>query len=77
MFSHIPPADVKMNGFVSNTNGTGVFLLKLNWYLDRRETSPTLVCIRPNLKPGEKNEISLRNECHSIVSTISSTGIKT
>jgi hypothetical protein len=27
-------------------------LLTLNWYLDRRETRPTLVCINPNRIPG-------------------------
>jgi hypothetical protein len=40
-----------MNDLGSNTRGTGVFLLTQSWYFDRRETSPTLVCIRPNLIP--------------------------
>ena len=35
----------------SNTTGIGVFLLTLSWYFDRRETSPTLVCISPNRIP--------------------------
>jgi hypothetical protein len=57
--SHIPPRGNKMNYFLSNTNGTGVvFLFTLNWYLDRRETSPTLVCISPNRIPGKKFETS-------------------
>jgi hypothetical protein len=44
-----------MNGFVSITKGTGVVLLKLNWYLERRQTSPTLVCISPNRIPEKEN----------------------
>jgi hypothetical protein len=27
--------------------------LTLNWYLDRRDTSPTFVCISPNRIPGK------------------------
>jgi hypothetical protein len=51
----MPPTGDKKN-VLSNNNGTGVFLLTLNWYLDRREISPTLVCISPNRKPGNKIE---------------------
>jgi hypothetical protein len=54
----MPPTGARMNDFISNTNGTGVLLLTLNWYLDRRETSPTLVCISPNRMPANKMENS-------------------
>jgi hypothetical protein len=53
--SEIPLAEAKMNDFLSKTIGTGVFLLALNWYLDRRETIATLVCNRPNRIPGKQN----------------------
>jgi hypothetical protein len=49
--SHIPPLGDKMFVLGSNTMGIGVFLLTLNWYFDRRETNPTLVCISPNRIP--------------------------
>jgi hypothetical protein len=51
----MPPTGDKANDFLSNTNGTGVFVLTLIWYLDRRETSPTLVCISPNRIPAKHN----------------------
>jgi hypothetical protein len=41
-----------MNEFLLKTKGTGVFLLTQNWYLEIRETIPTLVCISPNRIPG-------------------------
>jgi hypothetical protein len=50
----MPPTAGKMNYLFSNATGTEVLLKTLNWYLDRRETSPTLVCIRPNRIPGNK-----------------------
>jgi hypothetical protein len=53
--SHIPPTGDKITDVVSKTNGTGVFLLTQNWYLERREMSPTLVCISPNRIPGKQN----------------------
>jgi hypothetical protein len=55
--SHIPPVGASMNDFGSNTRGIGVFLLTLNRYLDRRETSPTLVCINPNRIPETKDSL--------------------
>jgi hypothetical protein len=54
--SQMPPRGDSMNDLLSNTNGTGVFMLTLNWYLDRRETSPTLVCISPNRRPAKKKK---------------------
>ena len=57
--SHIPPNGDKLNDFGSNTRGIGVFLLTLNWYIDRRETSPTLVCISPNRIPVKISNSSL------------------
>jgi hypothetical protein len=56
--SHIPPAGAIIKDFVSNTNGTEVLVLTLNWYLDRREISPTLVCISPNRIPEKKRNSS-------------------
>jgi hypothetical protein len=52
--NHIPPTGVKIRVLVSNTTGIGVFLLTLNWYCDRSETNPTLVCISPNRIPEIK-----------------------
>jgi hypothetical protein len=49
--SNIPPLGNKTLHLGSNTRGIGVLLLTLNWYFDRRETNPTLVCISPNLIP--------------------------
>ena len=49
--SHIPPTGDKMIVFVSNTNGTVVFLVTQNWYFERRLISPTFVCISPNRIP--------------------------
>jgi hypothetical protein len=49
--SNIPPLGDKLNELGSNTMGIGVLLLTLIWYFDRRETSPTLVCISPNRIP--------------------------
>ena len=49
--SHIPPLGDKMFDLGSNKMGIGVFLLTLNWYFERRETNPTLVCISPNRIP--------------------------
>ena len=52
--NHIPPTVVIITTFVSNTNGTAVFLLTFSWYFDRIETNPTLVCISPNRIPEIK-----------------------
>jgi hypothetical protein len=52
--SHIPPQGIIMKDFGLNTNGTGVFLLALNWYFDRTSTNPTLVCISANRLPEIK-----------------------
>jgi hypothetical protein len=54
IWNHIPPIGVKTKFFVSNTNGTGVFLLTANRYLDRRENNPTFFCISPNPIPEIK-----------------------
>jgi hypothetical protein len=58
IWSHIPPRGNRLNDFFSRTNGTGVFWLTLNSYLDRRETSPTFICKSPNRMP-EKNRFRL------------------
>jgi hypothetical protein len=50
-----------MKDFVSKINGTGVFFVTQNWYLSRRETSPTLVCISPNRMPGKRKSHKGRN----------------
>jgi hypothetical protein len=73
----MPPRGDNMNNFVSNTNETGVFLLTLNWYLDRRETNPTLVCISPDRIPAkEKQDVNFRvKECRALLCAISSAGI--
>jgi hypothetical protein len=57
--SHIPPRGNKTVDLGSNTRGTGVFLLTLSWYFDRRETNPTLVCISPNRIPVKTSSFGL------------------
>jgi hypothetical protein len=44
-------------------------VLTLNWYFDRRETSPTLVCISPNRIPAKHNGNFWGKTCHAIPST--------
>jgi hypothetical protein len=41
--------------FTSITRGMGVFSLTLISYFDSKETSPTLVCIRPKRIPEMAN----------------------
>ena len=65
--SHIPPKGNKLNDFGSNTRGIGVFLLTLNWYIDRRETSPTLVCISPNRIPVKISNFVFRLGASTVV----------
>ena len=65
--SNIPPKGDKLNDFGSNTRGIGVFLLTLNWYFDRRETSPTLVCISPNRIPVKISNFVFRMGAYPLV----------
>ena len=65
--SHIPPKGDKANDFVSNTRGIGDFLLTLSWYFDRRETSPTLVCMSPNRIPEKISNSVFRMDVSPVV----------
>jgi hypothetical protein len=60
ILSHIPDVEDVMIALGSNFIGSSVFSHTLNLNLERRKTSPTLVCSKPNRKPEiTENDINI------------------